>query len=123
MFDDVPAADDADEDLAVIDDRYKVLLHGGFYQLFHGAADVDGFVVPASRQGVDAYIFGAFEIQGSMAFDVAKQISFGEGADVHALIVENGESGVAVVLHLFQCLAQCTVFGYEGNVLFGRQEK
>ena len=79
MFDDVPAADDADEDFAVIDDRYKVLLHGGFDQLFHGAADVDGFVVPAPRQGVDTYIFGAFQIQGSVFFDVAKQITFGEG--------------------------------------------
>ena len=116
----MPAADNTDEDFAVVDDRDKVLLHGGFYKLFHRTANVDRLVVPAFGQRADADIFGAFEIQGSMAFDVAKQITFGEGANVHTLVVQYGQGGVAVVFHLFQCLAQGAVFGYEGNVLFGR---
>ena len=120
MFDDVPTADDADEDFTVIDDRYEVLLHGGFDQLFHGTVDIDRLVMPSFRQCADADIFGAFQVQRSMAFDVAKQVALSEGTDLHALFVENGKGGVAVVLHLFQCLAQGAVFGDKGNVLFGR---
>ena len=81
------AADDADKHFTVIDNRDKILLHGGFDKFFHGAADIDGFIVPATGNLIEPDVFGTFQIQGSMIFDIAEQIAFGECAKIHTLFI------------------------------------
>ena len=48
VSDDIFSPDDTNEDLFVIDDRNKILIHGGKDQILDLTVHIDRFVVPAS---------------------------------------------------------------------------
>ena len=74
------------------------------------------FVIMAARDIHNGNIFHHVQRQGASALDLPQQVTLGDAADILTVQTEDGNTGLPVVLHLLQCLAECLIFVYVGDI-------
>ena len=117
------AGDDADEGAFVVDDGDEVLVGRAEQQLLHIRRDGHGQIVLAVADGHDAVFLGVAQVHAAQVFDRPQQVALGECPAIFAVAVEDGQGGVAGMLHALKRLAQGVVVVEVGAGRLRRQKK
>ena len=116
-------ADHADENVAVVDYRDKVLVDGRLQQAGHVGGDGYGLIIAAAGETGNRHILAGFEVQAVQVLHAPQNVSLGDGADILAVAFQHGDRGKALVGLFFQRLAQGEILVNIQNILLGGQEK
>ena len=99
------AGADPDEHFAIIDDRNEILIDRQREQLLDFSIDSDGTDVGTSLHRLERDLFGLVEAHVGMLLHEPEEIPLGQRAHVLAVVREDQNRGVAVVLHPLDGLA------------------
>ena len=122
ISEDIFSCDQADETSATVYDRSKIALAYSFEKIGHGSVCLDRRIPSGADEAMDRDIFLAPEIGAAGPDQMPEKISFGEGADIHTVLVDDRECIVSMEAHFFQRLTDTAAIVDTGSLTFGSQE-
>ena len=122
VFDNIAACDEADKSAEIIDDGDEILIDRFGKQILHRGVDLDGGNARGDER-IDLFLLGHLHIGKAFIEDPPEKIALADRADIIAVLVDNGDLGVAACPHSLKPLSQRITDRQVCNAAFGTKEK